>query len=62
MKSMKFYIYVSNIAVLIFSMMFVVYGCMHKTYVLTGLGIVLGIYGSLRLYRMLKAFKSQETE
>ena len=56
MKSMKFYIYVSNIAVLIFSVMFVVYGCM------SGLGIVLGIYGSLRLYRMLKALKSQETE
>lgn len=60
MKSMKFYIYASNITILIFGLTFVFVGLTKANTILLGLSVFLVLYSLLRLYRMLKAYKQQD--
>lgn len=60
MKSMKFYIYASNIAIMLFGFIFVFIGFTNVNYILLVLGAALALYGLARLYRMLKAVKQQD--
>lgn len=62
MKSMKFYVYFSNFAIIAFGLLFVGIGFSDMNYTLMGLGTVLGIHGITRLFRMLKALKQRDED
>lgn len=59
MDRTKFYIYSSNIAIILFGIIFMLYGFTKQMYVLIILGLLLSIYGSFRFYTMLQALKNQ---